>query len=470
MKKTKIIATIGPASFDKNILQEMIIKGADIIRINLSHADVPFCNKAIKMIREIEKELNKPIGIMLDLDGPSVRLDKFAYNHELLEEGHEIKLYNYPVICNNTQISVNYQDITKEIKVGDEILLSDGNVILEVEEIFNDYALLKVKVGGEIASNKTVYFKDSRLNLPFISQKDYEGILYGIKNKVDFLALSYVRNEQDVLEVLDILIEHENNHINVIAKIENKEALENLDEIAKVSDGLMVARGDLGIEVSLLELPTLERNILDKALEYEKVGVVATDFLMSMEENPHPSRSEVTDVYNAVMDKSDAIMLSGETTIGKYPVLAVETLSNIIINAEQDFNYEDNFEEIIKDAKDDITANIAYSASIAAKRLNAKGIVANTMSGYTAMKISHIRSHCPILGCSPVVETVRLLTINYGIIPLIVNECKSTDTIVKMCTNKAKEMLSLEKDDIIVITGSFPIDNKNTNFMKIEVI
>ena len=470
MKKTKIIGTIGPNSFDLNVMREMIKNGMDVVRINLSHASFDFCDKVIKMVRDLEVELNKPIGMMLDLDGPSVRLDKFIEDSVNLEEGKEIKLYNYPVICNNTQFSVNYDDIINELDKGNIILLSDGKVELEVMDVLNDYALLKVISGGEIKSNQTIYVKNKQLNLPFISIKDKENILYAIKKNVDFLALSYVRDEQDVLEVADILIENDNNHINLIAKIENDSALNNLDEIIKVSDGVMVARGDLAIESSFEKLPFFQKNILAKAKEYEKVGIVATDFLMSMEENTRPSRSEISDIYNAVMEGCDAILLSGETTIGKYPVLAVDTLSKVIQSAEEDYDYNDNLMDIYENKLDDITSNIAYSVLLSATKLNAKCIIANTSSGYTAMKISQTRCETPILGLSPSLESVRLLTINYGVYPKKTIECKSTDAILKMCTKEAKKAFDLENDDIVIITGGLPISNRNTNFMKIEVI
>ncbi len=470
MKKTKIVGTIGPTSFDKNIIHEMLDNGMDVVRLNLSHASFSFCDKVIKMIRELEEELNRPIGIMLDLDGPSVRLDKFIEGSVNLEEGKEIKIYNYPVICNNTQFSVNYENISHELVSGDTLLLSDGKVILEVVESLNDYALLKVIAGGEIKSNQTVYVRNKELKLPFISDKDHENIMYAIKKNVDFLALSYVRDEQDVLEVTDLLIENENNHINLIAKIENNSALNNLDEIIKVSDGVMVARGDLAIEVSFEKLPYFQKTILSKAKEYEKVGIVATDFLMSMEENPRPSRSEISDIYNAVMDGCDAILLSGETTIGKYPALAVDTLTKVILSAEEDYDYDDNLMDIFENKLDDITSNIAYSVLLSATKLNAKCIIANTYSGYTASKISQTRCKTPILGLSPFYETVRLLTINYGVYPKKTVECKSADTILKMCTKEAIKTFDLVDDDIVIITGGLPISNKNTNFMEIEVI
>ncbi len=469
MKKTKIIATVGPSSEDIDTIRKMVDCGADVIRINLSHASNDFIMDIIKKVRIIEKETH-PIGIMFDLNGPSVRLDKFKEGSAYLEEGKEIKLYNYSVMCNNTQISINYKDISHELNIGDIILLSDGKVELEVIGLYNDYTLLKVNIGGEIKSNQTVYFKDKYLNLPFIDDVDHENILCAIKENIDFLALSYVRSEQDVLEVADMLIENNNNHINLIAKIENEEAIDNLDEIVKVSDGVMVARGDLANELSFERLPYFQKLILSKAKEFEKVGIVATDFLMTMEENLRPSRSEISDIYNAVMDSCDAILLSGETTIGKHPIEAVDTLSKVIISAEEDFDYSENLIEIFNDNLSDVTSNIAYSVAHSALNLNAKCIATNTNSGYTALKISRTRTICPILGLSPSIDTGRILTIYYGVIPRTSLECKSTDAISKMCIGKAREVFELQKDDIVVITGGFPISNKNTNFMKIEII
>ena len=470
MKKTKIIVTIGPSSNDINVLKDMIESGADVIRINLSHASLSDCDDIIKKVRKIESELNRPIGIMLDTDGPSVRLHEFKESCALLESGKFIKLYSYPVICNNTQISVNYEKVVDDLKIGDVLLLSDGKVELEVVDILNDYAYLRINVGGEIKSNQTVHIKNKSFNLPFISQKDYEGIMYGIKKNVDFLALSYVRSEQDVLEVADLLIENKNNHINILSKIENASGIENLEEIAKVSDGLIVARGDLALEMNIEKLPFYQKQIIKIANLYEKTAIVATDFLLSMEDNIRPARSEVSDIYNAVMDKCDAMLLCGETTIGKYPILAVETLNKTLVSAEEDFDYEEYLHEMLRDSKNDITSNIAYSVVSSAKRLKASCIITNTISGYTAFKISHYKPICPIIGLSPSNETTRLMTINYGIIPCLSTECKSTDTIVNMCIRKSSQVLNLEGGEIVLITGGFPINNKNTNFMKIEVI
>jgi len=470
MKKTKSIITVGPSSKDIDTLRDLVKAGADVIRINLSHADKTFCDDIIRKVRKLEEELDQAIGIMLDTDGPSIRLDKFKEEVVTVDVDKKVKLYSYPVLCNNTQFSLSYGEMVDELEIGDIILLGDGLVEFEVVDLFPDYVLLNTLVGGEVRSNQTVHVKDKSFKMPFLSEKDREGILYGIKKNIDFVALSYVRDEQDILEVTDLLIENENNHMQIIAKIENNKAIENLDEILKVCDGVMVARGDLGIELSLEKLPFYQKMIIKKAHEYEKTSIVATDFLHSMEDNSRPARSEISDIYNAVMDSCDAIMLSGETTIGKYPLEVVDTLTKVIVSAEEDFDYQENLEETFRNTKNDITSNIAFSVVDSSLRLKASSILTNTNSGYTALKISYFRPLCPILALSPNLSTTRLLTINYGVIPVITSECKSTDTIVNMCTRKAIKMFDYQGGEIVIITGGFPISNKNTNFMKIEVI
>lgn len=470
VKKTKIIATVGPSSASSEVLKQMVLEGTDVLRINLSHADFNFCDKIIDKVRKLERELNRPIGIMLDTTGPSIRLDELKEDKALLTKDKELKIFNYHVISNNTQLSFNYPEIVDDLLVNDILLLSDGAVELEVVDKENDYIVCRVNKGGEICSRQSVHLQEKTFNLPNLSEEDIDGIMYGIEKNVDFIALSYVRDEQDVLQVIDMLIENENDHCQLIAKIENAKAFENLDEIARVSDGLMVARGDLGIEMSIEKLPLYQKTILKKASEYEKIGIVATDLLMSMENNNYPSRAEVSDVYNAIVSKCDAVLLSGETTIGNYPVETVKEMSKIIQSAEEDFDYVENLYETLRNTKRDITSSIAYSVVDSSIRLNARCIIANTNSGYTAKLISHFHPNCPIVGLSPSLDTVRSLTLVYGIIPILSQECKSTDGIVKMCLKEATKKLGLEEDNIVIITGGFPISNKNTNFMKIEVI
>ena len=469
MKKTKIIATVGPASSSKEVLKEMIIEGCDVVRINLSHASLKFCDDIIKKIRDLEQELNKPIGIMLDTNGPSVRLEEFN-DHITLSMGEDVKIYNHSVLCNSSQLSINYPKIIKDLDIGDVLLLSDGLIEIKVVDIDDDYVLCHIEKGGDIYSKQTIHLQGKSFDIPFLNDEDKASILYGIKKNIDFLALSYVRNEQDVLSVVDLLIENNNNHMEIIAKIENNDALNNLDEILKVSDGVMVARGDLAIEMSLERLPYFQKLILNKARDEEKLSIVATDLLMSMETSNKPARAEVSDIYNAVMDKCDAVLLSGETTIGDYPIETVRTMHKVILSAEEDFDYIDNLEKTLRDTKQDITSSIAYSVVDSSIRLRSNCIIANTNSGYTAKKISHFRSYCSILGLSPSLDTIHSLTLVYGVIPLLTEECKTTDGIIKMCVKEAKKELNLQENDLVIITGGFPISNKNTNFMKIEII
>lgn len=470
MKKTKIIATIGPSSLDYDVLKNMIIEGVSVVRINLSHASIAFCEEVITKVRQIEKELDKPIGIMLDTTGPAIRLDKLIEDKTNLIKDKQLKIFNYHVVCNNTQLSFNYPNVVDNIMVDDVLVLSGGNVELLVVEKKSDYIVVKVIKEGEISSKQAVHIREKSFNLPFLSEEDKKGIEYGIAHNIDFIALSNVRDEQDVLSVVDMLIESDNNHCEIIAKIENARAIENLEEIAKVSDGLMVARGDLGLEMLMEKLPLYQKQILKVARDYEKIGIVATDLLMSMEKNSTPSRAEVSDIYNAIVSKCDAVLLSSETTIGNYPVETVKAMSKIIESAEEDFDYLENLEETIRVTKQNITSSIAYSVVDSSLKLEASCIIANTNSGYTAKLISHFHPKSPILGLSPSFNTIRNLTIVYGVMPILVPECKTTDGIVKMCLKEAKTRLSLEKDNIVIITGGLPISNKNTNFMKIEVI
>ncbi len=470
MKKTKIIASLGPSSNSSDTILEMAKLGVDVFRINLSHATLEECSSLISKIRSAEKKLKKIIGIMLDTDGPGIRLDKLNEDETFLAYDKEVRFYNYHVVCNNTQLSTNFSNLTDAIKLNDILLLSNGEVKLQVIEVNDDNFIAKVKEEGIIKSNQTVHIVNSNYRLPFMSDRDKENILYAIENNVDFLALSFVRDEQDVLEVVDMLIENGNEHISIISKIENEFAFDNLEEILKVSDGVMVGRGDFGINVSLEKLPYYQKQILMKANEEQKIGLVATDFLKTMIHGKNPSRAEVVDIYNAVLDKADGIVLCDETTIGENPIACIEVLEKVIIEAEKDFPYHKNLEDTFKQGKLDVTSTIAYSVVDSGLLLNANCILANTMSGYTAKKISYFRPKSPILGLSPNLNTARSLTLNYAIIPVHVKKFTDTDDIVSECLNKYKEIMDYQENDIVIITGGLPLNNKNTDFMKIEKI
>ncbi len=470
MKKTKIVTTIGKEISSYETLKEIIKAGCDVVRINLSYGDIKFCDHVIDELRKIEKELKKPVGILLDLNGPTVRIDDIKEDSLSLKKDKNIKIYSYPVLCTESQLSTNYEQVIDNLEVGDIIILSDDNVELVVKEVFNDYAQCQVIKEGVVNGKSAIRLKNKTFKLPFLGQEDYNNIMYALNKKVEFLALSGVSNEQDVLSVMDLLIENGENHLQVISKIENKEAIENIDSIIAVSDGVMIDRTDLSLDSSIEKIPFYQKMVLEKAREKEKIGIIATDMMLDMSESARPERSIVVDIYNAVMDNCDAIVLMGGTTTGKFTIETIDTMSKVLESAEEDFDYLTNLHDTIRDTKQDITSSIAYSVVDSSIRLHTKAIIANTMSGYTPKKISYFRPICHIIAPSPNIETVRSLTMVYGVTPVKSTECHSTDEIVESCVKEAKELLDLIPNDLVIVTGGFPINIGTTNFMKIEEI
>lgn len=470
MKKTKIVATLGLKNNRKEDIEKMIINGVDVFRIDLGCISYQESDELIKNIRDISKKLKKIIGIMIDIEGPSIRIDKLKEDKVYLEFNKEIRIYDYHVVCNNTQLSTNYDNLIELVNLDDIICIGYGDVKLQVIDINKDNFLCKVIDPGYIKSNQTIHVNDSYQKLPFINSKDKENILYAINNNIDFLALSYVRDEQDVLNVVDMLIENENDHISILSKIETEDAFNNIEEILKVSDGVIIARGDLGSNIPIEKLPFYQKEILKIANDYQKIGLVSTDLLKSMLNEKSPSRGEVSDIYNIVMDKADGVILNEETSIGEYPIESIKVMNKVLESAENHFDYKKNLEQTFKHGKLDITSTISYSVVDSGLLLNASCILANTMSGYTAKKISYFRPKSPILGLSPNKNTLSSLTLNYGIIPVLEKKYNETDQIVLECINKYKEIMDYKIGDIIIITGGLPINTKNTDFMKIEKI
>ncbi len=469
MRKTKIITTIVQDTCNYETLKDIILAGTDVIRINLSYANREFCDNLIGLVRKLEKELNRPIGVMLDINGPAVRLSDLHEDEVTLKLDKKIKIYSYPVLCNDNQLCTNTDNITTLHEVGDVLMLSDDEVELVVREIKNDYLLCEVIKEGVIHSREEIHLKNRNYKLPFLDKEDYDSIIYCINKKVDFVVLSGVTEEQDVLSVSDLLIENNDNHIQLISKIETQDGLDNLEEIVKVSDGVMIDRSDLSLEASIEKLPLYQKEILKMARQYEKIGIIASDISLDITESTRPERSLVMDMYNAVIDNCDAILLSGAATVG-HPVETINIMNKVLESAEEDFDYLENLSMTMRDTKQDITSSIAYSVVDSSIRLHAKAIATNTSSGYSARKISFFRPICPILALSTSVETIRSLTITYGVIPKLIEECNNTNQVFNNCTKKAIDEFDLLPKDIIVITGEYPINNKNTNFMKIEVI
>ena len=471
MNKTKMIATMGPSSMSKQVIKDMIINGVDVIRINMSHSTFEDARDIIIKVREIDRELSSVTGIMIDTRGPEVRISKLEKQNIKLEEGSTIRIVKNNIIGNEDIISITLPDIINYIKLGEKILLNDGSIELNVVSKSSDTLICEVKNEGYIKSYCSVNIPNADFTLKFLSDYDKETIKFAVMMQVDYLALSHVKDQMDVLDVNDLLIELSDSHIQIISKIENKNAIEEVKNILKVSDGVMIARGDLGIEMQLEKIPSIQKKIAKIAKQEEKICVIATEMLSSMQENSRPTRAEVSDVANAVLDGTDAIMLSSETAIGKYPIETVITANKIIDEVEKEIDYNDLLLDYNRKDKLPIPDAICYSVVDCANRVNAKIIVCSTLSGKTAKKISNYRPSASVIAISPDEKTVSSLTINYGIIPIKVPMLESTDEIIKVSIETTKKMLDLNVQDKIVIAGSFPLGTiPYTNFVKIEEI
>ncbi len=468
MKKTKIIATIGPASKKEDILEKMILSGMDIARINMAHATHDFCKDIVKKINKINEKLDTNVSVMLDLKGPNITVGKFSKGKAFLHQGDKIRLYNQKMVGDHTKLSVSYEHFVEEVKIGSIIHLNDGLVELEVLDKDYDNLLCEVKKEGEVFDNKSVNVLNTKLNIPFLSEKDKEDIRLACKLNVDFLALSFVSSYEDVIRINDILIEQDNDHIAIIPKIENEQSFEDIDDILKISDGIMIARGDLGAEIPMERIPGIQKIIINKCHTAGKVSIVATEMMSTMENASRPTRAEVSDVANAVIEGVDVVMLSGETTIGKYPIDTLRTMSKIVESAEQDIDYYDFLDKTMRTEKQDITGSIAYSVVDCSSRLKCAFIVTPTITGHTAKKISRFHPKAIIIALSPDIDTVKELNMYYGIYPVLIDELKSFDEIMIRSKEIAKKILKEEKGKII-ITGGYPFSEvKHTNFMKIE--
>lgn len=470
MKKTKVMATIGPASKDIEVLKNLILSGMDVARINLRYADKEFCKDIVNKINNLNKELKTNIAVLFDLEGPDITVDHFSGGSAYLNKGDKIRIYMDEILGDSTKFSISYPNLINEIKVNSLIKINDGLIELKIIDKEINYLLCEVIIGGFIEDGKGVNVP-VHLNIPFLRQKDIEDIELANELNVDYLALSHVRSYEDVLSVNDMLINLGNDHMAIISKIENEHALEELDEIIRNSEGIMVARGDLGVELPMERIPRIQKMIINKCHIEGKISIVATELLSSMENIVRPTRAEVADIANAVLEGTDAVMLSGETTIGNYPVETMDVMSKIIESTEQDQNYYEFLDTSMRSEKQDITGSVAYSAVECAIRLKCKAIVTPTISGYTARKISRFRPNCPIIAITPDINVVKNLSLYYGIYPVLEHDVNSFDKIMKISKEKAKNILKLEEKDKIIITGGYPFKEvKHTNFMKIEEV
>ena len=468
MKRTKIICTIGPASSSKKTIAAMTEVGCDVIRLNFSHGTHQDYAEKIKMIKEVRDEKRVPLPILLDTKGPEFRIKTFKDGKITLNEGDSFTFTTEDIEGDETRVSVSYADICKEMLVGDKILLNNGLIVFRVTDVIPPNVHCVVEIGGVLSNRKSMYFPDKELHLDFLSEQDKADILFGIENDVDFIALSFVSKAQDVLDTKEFLMENGGKHIDVIAKIENRAGVNNLLEIMKVCDGIMVARGDLGVEIPYEELPDIQKYIINQCRIHGKRVITATEMLESMIHNPRPTRAEISDVANAVYDGTSAVMLSGETAAGEYPVESVAAMAKILTRAETRMDYIQTIENFaIKNPSE----ALSHSAATLAKDLDAKAIVVCTRTGGTARMVSRFRPNINILGLTTDVHAYRQLALSWGVLPAMADEYSSIDILFYFAKQAAIKSGLAKKGDTIVITGGTPNGKSgNSNLINVETI
>lgn len=470
MRKTKIICTIGPASESEEILARMCKAGMNIARLNFSHGTHEEHLQKIKTIQKIRKELDVPLPIMLDTKGPEYRIGVFE-NHQIqLEEGQEFTFTTEDIVGNQERVSVSYKGFAKDLKKGDTVLVNNGLVVCEVTKIEGNDVHTVVRAGGILSDRKSMNFPGKVLNMPYLSDQDKEDLLFGIDHDVDFVAASFVSNKQDAATLREFLDKNGGKDIDIIAKIENRAGVDNIEEISEIVDGIMVARGDLGVEIPYMELPAVQKDIVYKCRLLGKRVIVATEMLESMITKIRPTRAEISDVANAVYEGASAIMLSGESAAGKYPVQAVKTMSEIAENTENHIDYKDQFQKMNFRIQSNLDA-ISHSACSMAIDVGASCIVVNSISGLSARMVSRFRCPVQIIGMTTKEKTYRKLALSWGISPVLCEEYESQDVLLFHAVVHACRMLNLRIGDNVILTGG-PVGRSGgqTNMIKLENI
>lgn len=472
MKKTKIVCTIGPASESRDIFEQLVVNGLDVARLNFSHGDHEEHEQRINTIKEVRWELNKSVAILLDTKGSEIRTGKFKDGEVELKEGQNFTITTRDVLGDDTICSISYDGLPKDVKIGNTILIDDGLVGLRVEKIIDNTDIeCVVENGGIISDHKGVNVPNVKLNLPSITEKDKLDIEFGIKKDVDFIAASFVRKASDVLAIREVLEKNNVYHIQVISKIENQEGLDNIDEIIRVSDGIMIARGDLGVEISTEEIPLAQKELIRKCNKAGKPVITATQMLDSMIRNPRPTRAEATDVANAIFDGTDAIMLSGETAMGKYPVEAVKIMSDIAKRTEKAINYADSLEAKSIERERLVTDAISYATCRIAADLGASAILTATATGFTARMVSKFRPAETIVAAVTDERIRRRLALSWGVNAVLTKRLHSTDDVIAVSVEKALEAELINSGDLVVITAGVPVGaSGTTNLIKVHTV
>lgn len=471
MRKTKIVCTLGPATDNEEVLRQMMLEGMNVARCNFSHATYDEHKKRMDMIKKLRKEVGQPVAILLDTKGPEVRVKNFKDGRVTLEEGQLFTLTADEVEGTKDKVSVTYNRLYEDLEVGMRVLIDDGLIEMTVEQVDCTNIVCRVINGGVVSNHKGVNVPDVDLSMPYISDKDREDILFGISQDVDFIAASFVQKKEDILQLRRLLEKNGGSDIKIIAKIENAQGVTNIDDIIEVSDGIMVARGDMGVEIPYEEVPVIQKKIIKKVYRTGKQVITATQMLESMIKNPRPTRAETTDVANAVYDGTSAIMLSGETAAGAYPVEAVKTMVRIAERTEQDVDYRKRFYQSARETDTDITNAICHASCTTALDLNAKAIVTVTKSGTSARMLSKYRPESDIISCATTEKVCRQLSLTWGVTPIVIKEEKEVFHLFDKAIQAAVKMKLLGAGDLTVITSGVPIGvSGTTNMMKVQVV
>lgn len=469
-RKTKIICTLGPATDSEEVLRQLMQEGMDVARFNFSHGDYQEQGRRLEQVKAIREELGIPVATLLDTKGPEIRLGQLKDKKAVLKEGQTFTLTTEDLLGDENRASITYKNLGKDVKTGTRILIDDGLIEMTVRQVTDTEIICVVNNGGVISDKKGINVPDVELSMPYISQKDYEDIVFGIENDFDFIAASFVRCADDVLQIRRIFEEKDCHSINIISKIENMQGVDNIDEIIRVSDGIMVARGDMGVEIPLEDVPIIQKMIIAKVYNAGKQVITATQMLDSMMKNPRPTRAEATDVANAIYDGTSAIMLSGETAAGMYPVEAVKTMVKIAARAEQDIDYRARFKRRENMNNPDITNAISHATCTTAEDLNAAAIITVSHSGRTARMVSKYRPSCPVIGCSMSEKVCRQLNLSWGVTPLVLKRMENADELFEHAVDEAEKAGLIEMGDITVITAGIPLGvSGTTNMIKVHV-
>ena len=472
LRKTKIICTLGPATEDESVLRRLMLGGMNAARFNFSHCTHEDAAKKLEAVTRLREELGLPIATILDTKGPEIRVKTFQNGPVQLRAGDTFTLTTREVEGDEKMVSITYQDLTKDLKAGARVLIDDGLVELRAEEVTDTDIVCTVINGGQVSNHKGINVPGTQLSMPFISEQDRADIIFGIEHGFDYIAASFTRSAKDILAIRNILKEYDCHSINIIAKIENMEGVDNIDEILRVVEGIMVARGDMGVEIPLEDVPVLQKQLIQKSYLAGKQVVTATQMLDSMIKNPRPTRAESTDVANAIYDGTSCIMLSGETAAGKYPVEALETMVRIAEKAEESINYIKRFNS--RDNSDvafDVTNAISHATCTTAHDLGAKAIITVTKSGVTARQLSKFRPLYPIVGCTTEKHVWRQLNLSWGVVPMLIDEVEDTDALFERAVDAAERTGLVKSGDLVVITAGVPLGiSGTTNMMKVHVV